>query len=410
VTAVLGWLRALKPAPVHASWRERLYGSLGAWIGLMFTEWVGRQALGGFNPWFIAPMGASAVLLFAAPASPLAQPWSIVGGNIVSAIVGVCCFKFLPAGYAAPVAVAVAIGMMFALRCLHPPGGAVALTAVLGGPAVTSLGFGFVASPVAVNSIVLVLVAILFNGILRRNYLRRQDAPANVHLTRDPPPSARVGLSPDDVRQALDEQGDFLDIDEDDLTHIAEQAQRHASERRFADLRCGDIMSRDMVCIGQQEALEQAWRLLGRHRLQALPVLDAKGALAGVISLRDVITHQGGREAGIQWRDLRVAECMTTEVVTVTESTPLSSLIRPLSDGGLHQIPVLDDARRVVGTVTQSDLVAALYGVVAAPTGSGSSAAASSSATLAATPPAITPVRSLPDAPLPPPLPPSNRP
>jgi len=129
-----------------------------------------------------------------------------------------------------------------------------------------------------------------------------------------------------------------------------------------------------------------------------------------VISLRDVITHQGGREAGIQWRDLRVAECMTREVVTVTESTPLSSLIRPLSDGGLHQIPVLDDARHVVGTVTQSDLVAALYGVVAAPTGSGSSAAASSSATLAATPPAITPVRSLPDAPLPPPLPPSNRP
>jgi CBS domain-containing membrane protein len=360
-------MRALKPAPVHASLRERLYGSLGALIGLVITEWVGHHALGGFNPWFIAPMGASAVLLFAAPASPLAQPWSIVGGNIVSAIVGVICFKFLPASMAPPIAVAVAIGMMFALRCLHPPGGAVALTAVLGGPAVTNLGFGFVASPVAVNSVVLVLVAILFNGLLGRNYLRRHEPPANVHLTRDPPPSARVGVQPEDVRQALDEQGEFLDIDDDDLAEIAVKAERHASERRFADIRCGDIMSRDMVCIGEQEPLEQAWRLLGRHRLQALPVLNAQGALAGIISLRDVITHQGGREAGIQWRDLRVAQCMTREVVTVTAVTPLSSLIRPLSDGGLHQVPVLDDDRRVIGTVTQSDLVAALYGVVAAP-------------------------------------------
>jgi len=367
LAGVLGWLQALKPAPVHASLRERLYGSVGALIGLLCTEWVGRQALGGFNPWFIAPMGASAVLLFAAPASPLAQPWSIVGGNIVSAVVGVLCFKFLPASMAPAIAVAVAIGLMFALRCLHPPGGAVALTAVLGGPAVTNLGFGFVASPVAVNSIVLVLVAILFNGLLGRNYLRRHEPPANVHLTRDPPPSARVGVQPEDVRQALDEQGEFLDIDDDDLAEIAVAAERHASERRFADIRCGDIMSRDMVCVGEHEPLEQAWRLLGRHRLQALPVLDAAGALAGVISLRDVITHQGGRDAGVQWRDLKVGQCMTREVVTVTAVTPLSTLIRPLSDGGLHQVPVLDDARRVIGTVTQSDLVAALYGVVAAP-------------------------------------------
>jgi CBS domain-containing membrane protein len=367
VVGVLGWLRALKPAPVHASLRERLYGSVGALIGLLCTEWVGRQALGGFNPWFIAPMGASAVLLFAAPASPLAQPWSIVGGNIVSAIVGVMCFKFLPAGMAPAIAVAVAIGMMFALRCLHPPGGAVALTAVLGGPAVTNLGFGFVASPVAFNSVVLVLVAILFNGLLGRNYLRRHEPPANVHLTRDPPPSARVGVQAEDVRQVLDEEGEFLDIADDDLVHIAEAAERHASERRFAEIRCGDIMSRDVVCVGEHEPLEQAWRLLGRHRLQALPVLDAKGALAGVISLRDVITHQGGRDTAVQWRDLQVAQCMTREVVTVLAATPLTSLIRPLSDGGLHQVPVLDDERCVIGTVTQSDLVAVLYGVVAAP-------------------------------------------
>ena len=72
------------------------YGALGALIGLFCTEWVGRHALGGANPWFIAPMGASAVLLFAAPASPLAQPWSIMAGNLVSALIGVTCARAIP--------------------------------------------------------------------------------------------------------------------------------------------------------------------------------------------------------------------------------------------------------------------------------------------------------------------------
>ena len=90
------WLASFAPAPVGASAREKIYGALGALIGLFCTEWVGRHALGGANPWFIAPMGASAVLLFAAPASPLAQPWSIMAGNLVSALIGVTCAHAIP--------------------------------------------------------------------------------------------------------------------------------------------------------------------------------------------------------------------------------------------------------------------------------------------------------------------------
>ena len=107
-------------------------------------------------PLLVAPMGASAVLLFAVPASPLAQPWSIIGGNIVSATVGVACASWIadPVG-AAALAVALAICAMFALRCVHPPSGAVALTAVLGGPAVHALGYRFVAEPIAIQSVTL---------------------------------------------------------------------------------------------------------------------------------------------------------------------------------------------------------------------------------------------------------------
>ena len=190
------WLASFAPAPVGASAREKIYGALGALIGLFCTEWVGRHALGGANPWFIAPMGASAVLLFAAPASPLAQPWSIMAGNLVSALIGVTCAHAIPdPGLAAAAAGSLAIAAMFTLRCLHPPSGAVALTAVLGGPAVASLGYGFVLWPVALNSVILLSIAVAFNGALRRNYPRRHAEPAASHLTRDPRP-ARAWVFP----------------------------------------------------------------------------------------------------------------------------------------------------------------------------------------------------------------------
>ncbi|WP_249292971.1 HPP family protein, partial [Achromobacter ruhlandii] len=89
--AIRRWLGAFAPAPVGVNTREKLYGAIGALLGLFCTEWVGHHALGNANPWFIAPMGACAVLLFAAPASPLAQPWPIMAGNIVSALIGVFC-------------------------------------------------------------------------------------------------------------------------------------------------------------------------------------------------------------------------------------------------------------------------------------------------------------------------------
>ena len=102
-------------------------------------------------------MGASAVLLFAVPASPMAQPWPIIGGNVVSALVGIAVAKVVPdPTLAIGLAVGLAIGCMSILRCLHPPGGAAALTGVIGGPAVAAAGFMFPFVPVALNAVALV--------------------------------------------------------------------------------------------------------------------------------------------------------------------------------------------------------------------------------------------------------------
>jgi CBS-domain-containing membrane protein len=109
-------------------------------------------------------MGASAVLLFAVPHGQLSQPWPVFGGHLVSALIGVASAKLVaPPLLAAAVAVALAISAMYYLRCIHPPGGATALTAVAGGETVHALGFHYVLTPVLLNVLIILAVALLFN-------------------------------------------------------------------------------------------------------------------------------------------------------------------------------------------------------------------------------------------------------
>jgi len=137
-------------------------GGLSGILGVMlisqaYLELSGSAAL-------VASMGASAVLLFAVPHGPLSQPWAVFGGHLVSATIGVSCARlFADPVIAAALAVALSISAMYYLRCIHPPGGATALTAVAGGDAVHFLGFHYVLTPVMLNVLVILLIAMLFN-------------------------------------------------------------------------------------------------------------------------------------------------------------------------------------------------------------------------------------------------------
>ncbi|WP_454040370.1 HPP family protein [Cupriavidus metallidurans] len=358
VAGTRAWLRTFVPMPIAASRRERIKSCIGALIGLFLTEWICRHFPQGFNPWFVAPMGASAVLLFAVPASPLAQPWSIIGGNLVAATVGVACARWIPEpGLAAGVAVAVAIALMFQLRCVHPPSGAVAITAVFGGPAVQALGFGFVVAPVAINSALLLLTALAFNNLMQRRYPHRPPEPPSQHLTKDVPPSRRVGFTRADLDAVLAARGEFLDIEEDDLEAILVAAELRAYSRRFGDVRCSDIMSRDVVAVRPGQRAADAAALLARHHIKALPVVDGNRRLLGIVTQSDFFRahRSNSRRANGTVRDL-----MTRVVVTAHVDQPMVELAHAFSDGGLHHVPVVDGDRHVVGMVTQSDLVAAL--------------------------------------------------
>jgi CBS domain-containing membrane protein len=361
---VLQWLSAFLPAPVTIAKREVFYSCLGAWFGLLCASWLSHRMLGGLSVWFIAPMGASAVLLFAVPSSPLAQPWSLVGGNVVSAAIGVtCAARIADPALAAGVAVSLAIGAMFALRCLHPPSGAVALTAVLGGPAITALGYRFVLWPVAIDSLLMLLAALLFNVAVRRRYPHRALAHAGTHLTRDEPPSARLGLTMQDLDAALRARGELLDVDKDDLGELFIEAEHRAWRRRFGDIRCEDVMSRDVVSVQPSTPAQRAWQLMIRHAVKALPTVDAEGRLTGIVTLHDFfVGHELASDGGTGAAAFsRVGDIMTRDVLTARPHQALVDLMPAFSDGGRHHLPVVDDERKLVGMVTQSDMVAALF-------------------------------------------------
>ena len=115
------------------------------------------------SPAVIASMGAAAVIVFQFPESPAARPWPILGGHLLSAIIGVTVSQLIPDRMvAAGVAVGLSLWAMSVCRCMHPPGGGTALVAVLGGAAIQDAGYRFVLLPTFINALLLAGFASLF--------------------------------------------------------------------------------------------------------------------------------------------------------------------------------------------------------------------------------------------------------
>lgn len=224
------WLKRFTPSPMVMDSQDYWIAPLGAFLGILGTACLSYFILGAHNPWLIAPMGASAVLLFVIPASPLAQPWSVIGGNLIASIVGVT-FAHLIASpiYASALAAGVAIAIMMRLRCLHPPSGAVALTAVLGGSPIENLSYQFVISPVLLNSVALVVFAIIYHQFSSHSYPHKLKTKSSAASERFAEP---LEITLEDVEAALRQHHELLDIDENDLLNIVTKTELIATERR----------------------------------------------------------------------------------------------------------------------------------------------------------------------------------
>ncbi|MBD2837760.1 HPP family protein [Pseudomonas sp. JM0905a] len=363
------WLQRLLPDASNAPPREWLRAAIGGCIAVSLATLAGIQLFGSdLALRLAAPFAASSVLLFAVTSSPVAQPWPVVAGNVLAAAIGLLVGHWaLPPLATAGLAFGLALVAMQALRCLHPPSCAVALGAALGGPIVAAQGWHLL-PPVLVGSLLLVSTALVFNNLSGISYPRKLAHPAaGPHLTADPLPSERNGIAEVDLDRALSEFGSFVDVTRDDLQRLLQLTEKHALRRTMGDLRAARIMSRDLRTIAPDAPVSEAWKLLDRHHLKALPVLDDKQHLVGILTLSDLLGHAASaapRSLADRFRARReapVSRLMTRPVRCVTVDTPVVELVSLLSDQGLHCLPVLDDGGRVVGIVSQSDLIAALY-------------------------------------------------
>lgn len=238
MTAEMSRLRALVGFGFNRTGHlEKWVSGLGGLVGILAVLAVSQGVLGlTAGAAVVASMGASAVLLFAVPHGPLSQPWAVVGGHLISALIGVSCVQWLGIGLlSAACAVALAIAAMHYARCIHPPGGATALTAVAGGEAIHNLGYGFVLTPVLLNALVILAIAVLFNWPFHwRRYpaalVQAGPAPA-AEPDRD---AAREAFSRADLAEAIQAMDTTLDIDEGRLEALYHLARRRNEARSVA--------------------------------------------------------------------------------------------------------------------------------------------------------------------------------
>src|SRR5512139_3436351 len=155
-------------SPHGVTFTEILWSWLGAVIGIGICGYLSHEY---FEPrdlsLIIGSFGASAVLVYAAIKSPLAQPRNLLGGHILSALVGVVCYKFFgdTLWIASALSVSIAITVMLFTKTLHPPGGATALIAVIGGKKVHDLGFLYAVIPVGLGAVILLIIALVVNNL-----------------------------------------------------------------------------------------------------------------------------------------------------------------------------------------------------------------------------------------------------
>lgn len=149
--------------PVNLSLKGKLLSVVSCFSVILIIAWVSQQfSLFSAYPMLTASMGASAVIVFVTPNSPLAQPWPLVGGQLVSILIGIACSQMVSdTTFASAFAVSGSLLAMLLLRCFHPPGAASALAPIMSGSSITSLGY--VLLSVGLNVAIMLVLAIVIN-------------------------------------------------------------------------------------------------------------------------------------------------------------------------------------------------------------------------------------------------------
>lgn len=352
------WWRGLGPSMQRPPPHEVARGTLGAVLGIVACALAlqlvpGAQAQG---LQMIAPLGATAVLVFAIPNSPLAQPWSAVVGNGVSALVASLVLMLFDGAVGAGLAVGAALVAMLALRALHPPGGAVALLIALQAQNGTPPDPGFALMPVAVLTAAIVVLGIVYDQHTGRRYPFRQPDEAP-----HPGAGARLALPTDELEALLAEYRQGPNLGAADLARLLAGAEAAAAAHRFDATTTADIMTSNPVTALPGTGLKEMAATFAAHGFKTLPIVTAQGRFAGLVSQGAVLAgFAGGR------RSVTAQKLIGPAPRPVDPQTPVGLLLARLADSAEPVIPVTEGGR-LVGIITRSDVLALLLRTTTAP-------------------------------------------
>ena len=346
-----------------------------------------------------APLGATAVLVFAVPTSPLAQPFSCVVGNTVSAVWALLVLHILPAAWWPAVAVAGAIGLMLATRSLHPPGGAVALLMALTPEQSLGTPWPLLLLQFALMTAVLVAAGAAYHRATGRRYPHHASA-ASAPAADQPRHASRLGLSTADLEGLLQRFDLANNLDAQDLAEVLAAAEDQAIAQRLGPVNCGQLMSAHPVSCQADEPLAAVAQRFAAHPIKSMPVLTGAGQLLGFVTRAAVferlwqhsgaLAHDELQAASRGWRWLqdkrnteqrrqtlhtqrlghatqRAAqetlgqhpELLLAPELQVNPDTPIGQLLEALASHQVPCVPVLQGTQ-LVGVITRTDLMRVL--------------------------------------------------
>lgn len=419
------WLQVLQPPPTAVSHTERLRIAVGAAFGIALaaglSQWLAGDSVGHF--WHSASLGASAMLIFSMPSTPLAQPWAVIAGNAISVAIGMACVHSIPnVTLAIIVALPLSIWAMMLLRAIHPPGAGLALYVVLHqlqDPALLLFPFLF-------NFVLLVLAAVVFHRLTGRKYPHPQVITAT-SAQNDAAPSADH-ITTADLDNALARYNEVLAISREDLANLLQEVNGAAFQRHLGSLQCQDIMTREVHSIHSEAALEEAWQTLRNAPNRLLPVVDANGHFLGMIGINqwlDAIERAREEEKARKAAEVAVSAAAASAIATAhpapapswaskfkrwlsasaAQNTqdavepqaqtpppvhqkyasegpvvvrdamipslaiahpeqPIMEIVPLLCQGGLYLVPVTNEEAQLVGIISQTDLLRALNAAI----------------------------------------------
>jgi len=380
--------------PAHIQWppekqnlstRHIMLSAICSLASIGLVGFISQHTMTGHHVTFmIASMGASAVLLFVTPASPLSHPWSFVFGHMISAFIGISCIKLFPdINLAGAVTVFGSILAMYYTRSMHPPGGATAMLTVYGGDAIHAMGYQFLLSPLLLNLTIMVICSMAYWKIANI-HLRKTTAGSNAALDSflakkgQQKRLAGIPFTDHDLSKAIESMDTFVDITKEDLKEIFAQAVRESHSHELKNTPCKEVMRASDISVEFGTSLNETWQLLERDQVHGVPVVDTFNRVIGIVTISDFISHAAQlypdknntpniaeqianlckTTPGFESDKPEVAgQIMSHQVIFAQEDDLIGDLIPRFNQYGIHHMPVVNENRKLKGILTYDDLI-----------------------------------------------------